>query len=89
MFVHLAPQVDDLFAKGDFDEMCRAVELMDAAGLEAADARDKLKRVMTAVKKVRQCPPFTLKNRRTVLDRLVSCMYSSTNSSRGLPFTLL
>jgi len=45
--------MDDLFASGDLGEALTAVEAMEAAGLEAADARDKLTRVMTAVKKVR------------------------------------
>ncbi len=48
-----SPQMDDVFAAGDLGEALKAVEAMEAAGLEAADARDKLTRVMTAVKKVR------------------------------------
>ena len=54
------PQMDDVFAAGDLGEALKAVEAMEAAGLEAADARDKLTRITTAVKKVRQCPPFTI-----------------------------
>ena len=45
--------MDDVFAAGDLGDVLKAVEAMEAAGLEAADARDKLTRVMTAVKKVR------------------------------------
>ena len=46
-------QMDEVFAAGDLGEALKAVEAIEAAGLEAADARDKLTRVMTAVKKVR------------------------------------
>ena len=46
------PQVVDVFAKGDLSEVRRAVEAMEAAGLEAAEARDKLTRVQEAMKKV-------------------------------------
>ena len=51
-------QMDDVFAAGDLGEALKAVEAMKAAGLEAADARDKLTRITAAVKKVRQCPPI-------------------------------
>ena len=64
------PQMDDVFAAGDLGEALKAVEAMEAAGLEAADARDKLTRVMTAVKKVMPCPTLT-RAKRTVLDRQV------------------
>ena len=50
--------MNDVFAAGDLGEALKAVKAMEAAGLEAADARHKLTRVMTAVKKVRQCPPI-------------------------------
>ena len=82
-----SPQMVDVFTAGDLGEALKAVEAMEAAGLEAADARDKLTRAMAAVKKVRQCPPFTLANG-TVFDRLISFIYSFTNSSRG-PLTLV
>ena len=45
-------QMDEVFAAGDLGEALNFVEAMEAAGLEAADARDKLTRVMAAVKKV-------------------------------------
>ena len=41
-----------MFARGDLDEVLQAVEAMEAAGLEAAEARDKLTRVQEAMKKV-------------------------------------
>ena len=41
-----------MFARGDLDEVRRAVEAMEAAGLEAAEARDKLTRVQEAMKEV-------------------------------------
>ena len=41
-----------VFARGDLDEMRKAVEAMEAAGLEAAGARDKLTRIEEALKKV-------------------------------------
>ena len=70
--------MDDLFAAGDLGEALKAVEAMEAAGLEAADARDKLTRVVTAVKKVRQCPLINTceKNRFGP----TSITYSITNS---------
>ena len=77
----LALQVDDVFAAGDLGEALKAVEAMEAAGLEAADARDKLTRITTAVKKVRQYPPFTLANR--------AVLNSFPNSSHRLSFTLV
>ena len=43
--------MDAVFALGDLGEVRKAVEAM-AAGLEAAEARDKLTRVEEAVKKV-------------------------------------
>ena len=46
------PQIDNVLARGDLDEMLQAVEAMEAAGLEAAEARDKLTRVQEAIKKV-------------------------------------
>ena len=45
--------MDEVFAAGDLGEALRAVEAMEAAGLEAADARDKLTRITTAAEKVR------------------------------------
>ena len=45
--------MDDVLAAGDLCEALKAVEAMEAAGLEAADARDKLTRITTAVKKAR------------------------------------
>ena len=62
--------MDDVFAAGDLGEALKAVEAMEAAGLEAADARDKLTRITTAVKKVMPCPTLT-RAKRTVLDRQV------------------
>ena len=41
-----------MFARGDLGEVRRAVEAMEAAGLEAAEARHKLTRVQEAAKKV-------------------------------------
>ena len=71
LMLSCSPQMDDVLAAGDLGEALKAVEAIEAAGLEAADAREKLTRVTTAVKKVRtQCPSFTLANR-TVLDRQV------------------
>ena len=74
--------MDDVFAAGDLGEALKAMEEMEAAGLEAAGARDKLNRVMTAMKKVMHCPPLT-HVKRAVLHRLVSCMFSLTYSSHG------
>jgi len=53
------PQVDDVFASGDLGEALKAVAAMEAAGLEASDARDKLTQTMTAMMKVRRCHQFT------------------------------
>ena len=61
-------QVDDLFSRGDLGEALTAVEAMEAAGLEAADARDKLTRVMAAVWKAGANPSLTHANK-TVLER--------------------
>ena len=48
-----------MFARGDLDEMRKAVEAMQAAGLEAAEARDKLTRVEEALKKVSRALVFS------------------------------
>jgi len=53
--------MDDVFAAGDLGEALKAVEAMEAAGLEAADARDKLMRVMIALEEV-YCKQSLLKN---------------------------
>ena len=45
-------QIDDVFAKGDLGEMVKAVEAMEAAGLEASNARFKLTRILTALNRV-------------------------------------
>ena len=37
-------QVDHVFAEGDLDEVRKAVEAIEVAGLEAAEAREKLTR---------------------------------------------
>ena len=50
----LCPQIDVVFAKGDLFEVRKAVEAMEAAGLEAVEARYKLTRVEEAMKKVRR-----------------------------------
>ncbi len=48
----LSLQIDDVFAKGDLDEIQKSVEAMKVVGLEAAEARDKLTRVEMALMKV-------------------------------------
>ena len=57
-FYLYSPQMDDVFAKGDFVDMLKAVEAIEAAGLEAAEARNKLTRVMTV-----KIPLLPLQNR--------------------------
>jgi len=59
--------MDDVFAAGDLGEALKAVEAMEAAGLEAADARDKLTRAMTAVKKVRGQSLINMMSRTEIL----------------------
>ena len=53
-------QVGVAFAQGHLDEMRKAVEAMQAAGLEVAEARDKLMRVEEALKKVLSYPWLVL-----------------------------
>ena len=43
-----------MFAQGDVDDVCRAVQAMEAVELDAAEARHKLTRVQEAMKKVTQ-----------------------------------
>ncbi len=78
--------MDDVFAAGDLGEALKAVEAMEAAGLEAADARDKLTRVTTAMKKVMQYVPH-LHLRIEPFGSTQSCMYSFSYSSRCQPVT--
>ena len=41
-----------MFAQGDVDDVCRAVQAMEAVELDAAEARHKLTRVQEAMTKV-------------------------------------
>jgi hypothetical protein len=47
--------MNDVFSAGDLGVALKAVEAMEATGLEAADARDKLTKVTTAMEKVMHC----------------------------------
>lgn len=50
-----------MYLQGDLNEMRKAVEAIEAAGLEAAEARDKLTRVLAVLKKVSALPQFSRK----------------------------
>ena len=54
-----------MFAMGNIDEMRKAVEAMEAAGLEEIELRHKLTRVTTALKKVL--------NANSIQDRIFKC----------------